>query len=290
MTTSEIAEYLRIKERKVYDLVAQRRIPCTRAAGKWLFPKQLIDQWLIKHAEGLPEFMPVSEPPATISGSHDPLLEWAVRESDCGLALLMNGSLDGIERFANQQAIACAMHVLDHDSGDHNIPIIERQFADKPVVAIEWAWREQGLIVAQGNPLKINNLKDVTDQRFALRNKQAGSFLLLDYLLKQENLTLDSLKQTSPPLRSETEVALNVLSGDAVAGLGIAAAAYQMGLDFIPLIRERCDILIWRRSYFSPSFQKLLAFTRTELFQDRVEEMGGYDVSNIGAVRYNSGV
>ena len=99
MNTREVAEYLRIKERRVYDLVAQRNIPCTRAAGKWLFPKELIDLWLIRNAEGVSESLQVKpiELPAIISGSHDPLLDWAVKESDCGLAMLFNGSLDGLE-------------------------------------------------------------------------------------------------------------------------------------------------------------------------------------------------
>jgi len=289
MNTREVAEYLRIKERKVYDLVAQRRIPCTRAAGKWLFPKYLIDLWLRQHAEGVAENVsPPVAPPAILSGSHDPLLDWAVRESDSGLAVLFNGSLDGLERFADRQALACGLHILDPDSGEYNAPILAQRFANAPVTAIEWAWREQGLMVAPGNPLGIGGMPEAASQRFAVRQKEAGSYLLLGHLLGQAGMTLADVAAASPPLRSENEVALAVANGEADVGLGIAAAARALRLDFLPLARERYDLLVWRRLYFEPPFQKLLAFARTPAFSKRAQDMGGYDLSGLGAVRYNA--
>ena len=289
MNTREVAEYLRIKERKVYDLVAQRHIPCTRAAGKWLFPKDLIDLWLRQHAEGVTaSASPVAAPPAILSGSHDPLLEWAVRESDSGLAVLFNGSLDGLERFADRQALACGLHILDPDSGEYNAPMLAQRFASAPVVAIEWAWREQGLMVAPGNPLNVRGLPEAANQRFAVRQKEAGSYLLLGHLLSQAGMTLADVAAASPPLRSEHEVALAVANGEADAGLGVAAAARALRLDFLPLARERYDLVVWRRLYFEPPFQKLLAFARTPAFSKRAQDMGGYDLSGLGAVRYNA--
>lgn len=288
MNTREVAEYLRVKERKVYDLVAQRRIPCTRAAGRWLFPKELIDLWLLRHAEGVAGTATHGALPAIVSGSHDPLLDWAVRESSSGLAVLFNGSLDGLERFTQRQALACGLHVLDSDSGDYNTPLLQQRLSTEPVVAIEWAWREQGLIVASGNPLGIAGLPDTQGKRFALRQKEAGSYLLLDYLLRQVRLTLTHITAVESPLRSETEVALAVATGEADVGLGIAAAARQLRLDFLPLARERYDLLVWRHQYFEPPFQKLLALTRTTEFGKRAQAMDGYDISGLGTVRYNA--
>ena len=94
LTTKEVAAYLRIKERRVYELVRQRAIPCTRVTGKWLFPKALIDVWLAEGVDG----EAAVRPPPVIAGSQDPLLDWAVKESGCGLALLAGGSLDGLNR------------------------------------------------------------------------------------------------------------------------------------------------------------------------------------------------
>lgn len=288
MTVREVAAYLRIKERKVYDLVAQRRIPCTRATGKWLFPSELIDAWLRQQAEGIEDLAPLAELPLILGGSHDPLLDWAVCESGCGLAVLFNGSLDGLQRFKAHQALACGLHVLDPDSGAYNLPLLAQQFSHSPVVAIEWAWREQGLMVAPGNPLGIRGLRDSRGKRFAVRQKEAGSHMLLTFLLAQLGLGLEDLVVIEPPLRNETEVALAVADGAADVGLGVAAVAHQLHLEFLPLARERYDLLVWRRQYFEPPLQRLLAFTRTPAFGKRAEALPGYDISALGRISYNA--
>src|ERR671925_2437787 len=104
LTTREVADYLRIKERKVYDLVRERRIPCIRVTGKWLFPKALIELWVIQNSEGGVQVTPAVDRPPVVAGSHDPLLEWAVRESECDLAVMFYGSLDGLKRYTQGKA------------------------------------------------------------------------------------------------------------------------------------------------------------------------------------------
>jgi excisionase family DNA binding protein len=111
MNTREVAAYLRIKERKVYDLVKTGKIPCTRVTGKWLFPKTVIDLWVIQNLSHKGDPAVVPAPPPIIAGSHDPLLDWAVRESGSGLALMFGGSLDGLRRFAAGDAIKSLMTV-----------------------------------------------------------------------------------------------------------------------------------------------------------------------------------
>ena len=288
MNTHEVAEYLRIKERKVYDLVAQRRIPCTRAAGKWLFPKDLIDQWLLQNAEALPENQRQIALPPIVAGSHDPLLDWAVRESGSGLAVLFNGSLDGLERFRNGTAMACGLHILDAENSEYNTPLLANNLNHQPVVAIEWARRQQGLILAAGNPLGIQNLIDATGRRFVIRQKEAGSHVLLDYLLKQASLDLTALNIVGSPLRNESEIAQAVANNEADVGLGIAAVAAQFKLDFLPLWQERYDLAIWRRYYFEPSLQRLFAFCQQSVFAAKAAEWRGYDVQSLGQVRFNS--
>src|SRR5579859_7869825 len=103
LNVRELAEWLRLKERKVYDLVARNDIPHTRAGAKILFAPAEVERWLAARASGSVARAPA---PPTIAGSHDPLLEWAVRESRCGLALLTQGSRDGLERLAAGEACA----------------------------------------------------------------------------------------------------------------------------------------------------------------------------------------
>jgi putative molybdopterin biosynthesis protein len=289
MTTKEVAAYLRIKERKVYELVSARRIPCSRVAGKWLFPKVLIDLWVVQHSEGSSSRNAALDRPPILGGSHDPLLEWCVRESGCELATMFNGSLDGLQRFANATVLCCGLHVLDADTTEYNWPIARRTLVGLDIVLIEWAWRQQGLIVAAGNPHNIRALADLQNGAVRLVGRQegAGSRLLFEHLLRQQHLDPVSLDFIAPPVRSETELALAIRDGKAEAGFGIAAVARQCRVDFVPLHRERYDLVIRRWEYFEPPFQRLLAFTRTSRFVEKAAEFGGYDIRGVGHVTYN---
>ena len=295
MNTREVAEYLRIKERKVYDLVRQKRIPCTRRTGKWLFPRHLIDLWLAEGTE-LPVISHALNPPPPVAvGSHDPLLEWCLRESGCDLAMLSGGSLDGLRRLTSGEAILCGLHVVDgsaEDGGDsaYNVSVVERMCQGLDVVLMEWCWREQGLILAAGNPLGISSLADLAEKhaRVVARQHEAGSQLLLIHLLSDSGVELGDLDVVEPPARSETDLGLAIVEGKADAGMAIAAVAHQFRLDFVPLHRERYDLLIRRRDYFEAPFQKLLSFADSPAFASRASEMTGYDVSGLGRIVYNA--
>ncbi len=290
MSTREVAEYLRIKQRKVYELVRLRQIPCTRVTAKLLFPKHLIDQW-VAQATDVPESARrlAKLAPPVVAGSHDPLLNWALRESRSDLALLPGGSLDGLKRLAAGEARVSGVHVLDPESGEYNRAIVEESLAGIDIVVIEWTWRDQGLVVAPGNPLKIASLADLRERRARLvqRQAEAGSQLLLRHLIEQAGLLLSEFELLDQPARNETDLGLMVQEGKADAGLAIRAVAQNYRLDFVPLARERYDVVMRRRDYFEPPFQTLLAFTRTDAFRARAEEMGGYDISGLGRVVYN---
>ena len=289
MNTKEVATYLRIKERKVYDLVRTRSIPSTRVAGKWLFPKALVDLWILRNTRCDPAIEGQNRPNAVIVGSHDPLLDWAARESGCDMALLSGGSLDGLRRFAAGEATVCGLHVFDAESQSYNVAAVRNTISDMDVVLIEWAWREQGLIVAKGNPMRLNTVKDLRERgaRFAGRQEAAGSRVLLEYLLSKNGMSAGDIKIASPPALNETDVAIAVSEGKADAGLAIRAVAEQFRLDFVPLHRERYDLAVRRREYFEPGFQHLLAFAQSERFADKAQSLGGYDVSSLGRVVYN---
>ena len=286
MTTKEVAAYLRIKERRVYELVRQRAIPCTRVTGKWLFPKTLIDLWLADKVEGERRS---EAPPPVIAGSHDPLLDWSVKESDCGLALLPGGSLDGLKRFGEGAALAAGLHLFDAETGDYNVATVSGTFPALGAVLIEWARRRQGLVVAAGNPLGIESLRDLkeTGARVVARQPEAGSYLLLAHLLEQAEMALEDLTCIDGTARSETDLGLAILEGRADAGLAVEAAARTLKLDFVPLQEERYDLLMRRRDYFEPPMQSLLAFARGPAFAERAAQMGGYDLSGTGTVRFN---
>jgi len=290
MTTREVAEYLRIKERKVYDLVRDKQIPCTRVTGKWLFPKHLIDHWLATSTEFPDHIAPATVAPAVCAGSHDPLLEWSLRESGCELAMMPGGSLDGLDRLAKGEAMLAGMHVYDPGTDTYNQNAVADACKGLGVVLIEWAWRRQGLVLAPGNPLGIGGIKDLTaaKARVIARQAQAGAQILFEHLLAEAGLAMADLNVLGSPAMSETDLGLSVLEGKADAGLAVASVADQYRLDFIPLHRERYDLAVRRRDYFEAPVQALLAFAATDAFKARAADMAGYDVSGLGRVIHNA--
>ena len=284
LTTKELADLLRIKERKVYDLAASGDIPCTRAFGKLLFQRTAINAWLARHGSGdagMPAIFP-----AVFLGSHDPLLEWALRESGSGLATFFDGSLDGLERFAGAEGIATGLHIFDEETGDWNVPSVTERFAGRPVVLVEWAVRERGLIVAPGNAKKISTVDDLKGKSVVPRQAQAGSQILLNHLLSRAGLDENSVAHTHTA-RTETDAALAVLEGQADAAFGLKSVAGQYRLEFIPVIRERFDLLVWRSEWFEEPFQKFIAFCHSSAFAEKVSAMDGYDASRLGRIHFN---
>jgi len=290
MNTREVAEYLRIKERKVYDLVRAKKIPCSRVTGKWLFPKQLIDQWVAQKTDYADTARPRASPPPVAAGSHDPLLDWAMRESRCGLAALPGGSLDGLKRLVEGEAMLAGMHVPDAESGDFNLPLVRETVPNGDLVVIEWAWREQGLVTAPGNPLGLKTLADLRERKARLvqRQHEAGSQILLIHLLSETGIRLGDLQRSPKAALSENDLGLAVAEGKADVGLAIRAVATQFKLDFVPLARERFDLVMRRRDYFEPPVQKLLTFAREPAFLARARDLGGYDAANLGRVVWNA--
>jgi putative molybdopterin biosynthesis protein len=288
MTTREVADYLRIKERKVYEMVRDGRIPFARVTGKLLFPQTLINGWVARETEG-PAAAARAPLPPIIAGSQDPLLDWAVRESGSNLALMACGSAGGLDRFAAGQAVAAGTHLLDEESGEYNIPFVRRILAGRDVVVIGWCWRAQGLVLQPGNPLKIGSLRDVIDggHRVVCRQEGSGSQLLFDTLVAREGVGRDRLNLAREVPKGETELGFAVLDGRADAGIAVESAARQLGLDFIPLARERFDLAIDRHGYFDAPIQALLAFSRSDAFRRRAIELGGYDLAPLGAVMWN---
>jgi len=289
LTTEEVARHLRLKPRSIYELVRAKRIPCARIGGKWLFPRALIDAWLVQNTDlGDLAAQPTGAPPI-LAGSHDPLLDWALTRSGCGLAALSGGSLDGLDALRDRRAVAAALHIVDPDSGEFNMPALEAALPGQDIVAFGWAWRAQGLLVARGNPKKLRTLGDLRRRkvRTALRQPSAGSHILFMHLLAEAGIRLTELDAKMAPAFNETEIAAAVREGRADAGFGVAASAGQLGIDFVPLFRERFDIAVRRRDYFEPPLQRLLAFARSPALAKHAEHLGGYDLSCLGQVVLN---
>jgi putative molybdopterin biosynthesis protein len=288
LTTEEAADYLRLSERKLYELVANGAVPCTKVTGKWLFPKAALDRWL---AAGLamPAFARAPAPPI-VGGSHDPLLEWALRESGSALACLAEGSEVGLQRLERGEVMVAAIHLhrLDGDDEAANIEALAAAPGLHDAVVIAFARREQGLVVAAGNPLQLRDVGTIaaTQARLALRPQGAGAQLLLLALIARAGLTLDRLAAVKPVCPTGADIAQAVRSGRADCGIATRAVAQPASLDFVLLTWERFDLVLRQRDYFRPGLQTLFKFVRTATFRERAQELGGYDVGEAGEVRW----
>jgi len=288
LTTAEVADYLRLKERKIYDLVRQGEMPCVRVTGKLLFPRQAIDVWLMSHLEGDQKTSTPVLP--VLAGSHDPLLDWAARESGAALAFLCRGSMDGARRLLDGRAMFAGLHVLDPQSGGYNQPHSLGLGGMRDLVLIHWAVRRQGLLLPPGNPRGIRGFAEIAQPglRIATRQPEAGADTLFRWLLQQHGLHHDALQLAQHPSLTEDDLALAIREGEADAGVAVEAAANRHGLSFIPLHQEHFELAMRRRSFFETPVQRLLEFARSDRLRERARAMGGYDLSRLGAVAYNA--
>jgi putative molybdopterin biosynthesis protein len=287
MDTHQVARYLRVKERKIYEMLKDKRIPALRVTGKWLFPKPEIDLWLQRSAG--PACAPKNvRSPLVVAGSHDPLLEWCLRQ--VGLAMLPGTSEAGLDRLVAGEAAIAGIHLRDSATGEYNVPQVAETLGGRDIVVIEWARRSQGLVVAAGNPLAIGGLTDLVDKRVrvVLRQPGSGSYALLNTLLSDGGLDVARLDIAPQTALSETEIGLAVFEGAGDAGLAVESVARSLRLGFIPLHQERYDLIIERRAYFEPAVQALFAFTRTPEFTVKAKALGGYDLGGLGQVRWNA--
>jgi excisionase family DNA binding protein len=289
MTTSEAADYLRIKERKIYELVADRQIPCTKVTGKWVFPRAELDRWLLS---GLarPHGMVAADPPPIIGGSHDPLLQWALRESRCELASLVEGSEAGYRKLLEGKVLAAAIHLHETDApeADANLARVASEPALYDAVLIGFAVREQGLLVAKENPLGIEDLAGAAtvEARFAVRPEGAGAQQLLHALLRRDGLDMSRLTLAEGTCPTGSDIAEAIRTGHADCGIATRAAAASAGLDFLPLAHEHFDLLMRQRDYFRKSMQAMLGLMGDARFAVRAADLGGLDVSEAGKIRW----
>ncbi len=202
------------------------------------------------------------------------------------LSLAHVGSLSGLLAVRDNLAHLAGTHLFDPDSGEFNIPYIRHYLKDTPVRLVHFAWREQGLILPPKNPKNIKSLADLArpDVRFINRQPGSGTRVLLDYHLLQEGLQPREIRGYENEETTHLGVAVAVATGQADVGLGIKAAAELLGLTFIPLFRERYDLLVRGDFFSSWIFGQILEILADETFRQEVAKLGGYEVSDMGRV------
>lgn len=227
-------------------------------------------------------------------GSHDNALDLLAnilkkRYPKFSLSSAHVGSMGGLMALKRGEAHLAGMHLLDEETGEYNIPYIKRFLSDKRIILVNLVYREQGLLVLKGNPKNIKSFKDLkrNDVVFVNRQSGAGTRLLTDKCFRELGINPKDVKGYEREEYTHMGVASAVLTGVADTGLAILASAVALGLDFIPVAKERYDLAIPREFSEIEMLQYLLKVIREDAeFREMVVGLGGYDVSDMGKVMY----
>jgi putative molybdopterin biosynthesis protein len=200
------------------------------------------------------------------------------------------GSLGGLIALQEERADLAGTHLLDEETGEYNYPYVKRILPGREIAIVNLSFRIQGLIYASGNPKKIKTLDDLKRPgiTFVNRQKGSGTRVLLDLQLKRQGISPSEIKGYDVELTTHLAVASHIARGDADVGLGIKAAALSGGLDFLPMFRERYDLVIPIANYRSARLAPMLAIINSDEFKKIIDGVGGYDTSQTGATTFLS--
>ncbi len=226
-----------------------------------------------------------------VIGSHDPLLDELgdmlhVENPEVYMSSSHVGSMGGIMAIRRGEAHAAGCHLLNPENGEYNITFLKKYFPKGGVKLIRCVGRQQGLMVAKGNPLNLQKFSDIAREgiRYVNRQKGSGTRILTDYLCKQDNLDTSSIYGYDREELTHTSVAAQIVSGSADAGMGIYSAAKLYDLDFIPICIEEYDLLIPDHAWDTPQVQQMLHVLKTEAFREKLQALGGYTLENPGEI------
>ncbi|OEG00041.1 molybdopterin biosynthesis protein [Vulcanibacillus modesticaldus] len=229
------------------------------------------------------------------AGSHDltiDLLNSVLKriESSFGIKSSNIGSLAGILAIGKGENHVAGINLLDEKTGEYNISFVKQHLRDESIVLINLAYRQQGWIVQKGNPKNIKTIEDLknTDIRYINRQFGAGTRVLFDYLLKRANMLPDDIYGYEREDYSHLSLAAAIKGESADVGLGILSAAQVMGLEFIPVVEERFDLVMTKQFYESDAGQTLLKAINSKDFKSQVEAMGGYSCRDTGKIMFQN--
>jgi putative molybdopterin biosynthesis protein len=299
MNTKEVAQYLDIHEKQVYALIKAKRIPSTRVTGKWIFPRKLIDEWIETNAKsGMAEARQKGrkiEGALLAAGSNDPVLDFLqtdLRRSFPEVYLFSTniGSVEGLKALNLGYTDIAWSHLFDPKTKEYNTPYLPAYLPGIKPVMVNLFYRDLGFTVPRGNPFKVRAFQDLTRRgvRFINRQKGSGTRLLIDQQLEERSITPEKIKGYRDEVNTHFEVGLSILNGSANVGITSIAASKLLGLDFVPITRERFDMVLDQKTFFGKNVQAFLELLHSQGFRDKVQKVGGYDLKESGRVVYSA--
>lgn len=300
-TPDEVARIFQISKHTVYEMIKRGELQAFKIGNKMRIEHDEIERY--KESMKAPARKPAAEQPqpaaarqiqARLAGSHDFLVEHLVKETAAAKGLQIQptyiGSLEGLMMLYRGQADIAAMHLLDPASQQYNLPFIHQLFVYETITVMRLASREQGFIVAKGNPRGINGFSDLArkDIRFINRQKGSGTRFLLDSKLLANGIAPADINGYEKEEWTHLSTASHISRGAADVAFGIRSAASHLGLDFIPVAKEQFDLVFRWTDENRETLGKLASFLQSESFKQSLSSLEGYDISELGALIYET--
>lgn len=299
-TPDEVAQIFQISKHTVYELIKRGELQAFKIGNKMR----------IEHAE-LERFKENTKAPAKksptetgnpsnpaqsirLSGSHDFLVEHFAKQAATALNLQIQpsyiGSLEGLMMLYRGQCDIAAIHLLDPNSQEYNLPFIHQLFVYESILVLRLAARQQGFIVAKGNPKNILDFPDLTrnDVQLVNRQKGAGTRFLLDSKLSSYGINPSEITGYNNEEWNHLSAASYISRGLADVAFGIESAASHLGLDFVPIAKENFDLVFRFTAENKQSLTDLIQYLQSASFKDSLTDLEGYDVSELGKITYQT--
>lgn len=299
-TPDEIASMFKISKHTVYELIKRGDLNAFKVGNKMRIDYAEVERYKQSKASspsiGSTQVSSGHSLTYTLklAGSHDFLVEHLVKyaaNESAGVSIQPSyiGSLEGLMMLYRGSADMAAIHLLDPTSQEYNLPFIRQLFVHEPITVIRLASREQGLIVAKGNPKNIAGVEDFprSDVTIVNRQKGAGTRFLLDSLLAEKNISPESIKGYENEEWNHLGAASHISRGTADVAFGVKYAASQLGLDFIPMTSEKFDLVLRWTEENKSALEHMLDLIHFTTFKDSILDLEGYDASELGKIIFN---
>ncbi|MCM3574797.1 helix-turn-helix transcriptional regulator [Mesobacillus subterraneus] len=297
-TPDEIASMLKISKHTVYEMIKRGDLAAFKVGNKMRIEESEFERYKVSMSANPAK---TQKPKAAaqhslqLAGSHDFLVEQLVKyiaSEGTGLSVTPSyiGSLEGLMMLYRGSADIAAVHLLDPASQQYNLPFIRQLFVHEPITVMRLASREQGMIVAKGNPKNITGVKDLARDDVTIINRQkgAGTRFLLDSFLASEKLEPAAVKGYENEEWTHLGAAAHISRGTADTAFGIRCAASQLGLDFIPLTKEQFDLVFRWTPGNKDALKHLIDLIQLTNFKDSIVDLDGYDAEEFGKVIYGN--
>ncbi|MCG7345222.1 helix-turn-helix transcriptional regulator [Sporosarcina sp. ACRSL] len=319
-TTEEIADLLKVSKLTVYDLIKKGELRAYRVGRQMRVDAEDLEAYKDKSKSGgmivksekmiseTPEqpitrtdtppppyhYQPASSEKLIISGQDISLdlLANAIAKSGAVNRPLRSytGSLNSLIAMYEGEADIVSTHLFDGDTGTYNIPYIKRILSGREYIVVNLLSRPAGLFVQKNNPKNIRTWADLNNSSVKMVNREIGSGarVLLDEKLRLEGINPRTIDGYHFEEMNHIAVASKVASGAADVGVGIEKAAALVGVDFIPLIHERYDLVMYKTPENKFLRDSILSILRSKAFQNEIGAIGGYDLSLTGTIMYET--